>query len=77
MSSRPEHYHTLDGKTAVQRRASLSAARATYQRRFGVEPPPGRVFRSGRAIYVAFPVLTHNGLTNRDICHCEARCEEL
>ena len=52
----PELYCTLDGKTPAQRRASLPSACAAYRRRFGVDPPSCRAFRSGRTVYVAFPV---------------------
>ncbi len=66
MNDNLEHYHTLDGSTPRARRASLAAARACYRKRFGVEPPPGRVFRLRPAVAVAFALpLTHSGLT----CH--------
>ena len=60
-----ESYYTLDGKTAADRRASLSAVDAAYRRRFHVAPPwPARVFRVGRTVYAAL-ALTHIALTGQ------------
>ena len=74
MNDNLEHYHTLDGSTPRARRASLAAARACYRKRFGVEPPPGRVFRLRPAVAVAFALpLTHSGLT----CHNPRGCSSL
>jgi hypothetical protein len=56
-------WYALDGKTPAQRRASLAAARAAYQRRLGYAPPAtGRIIRAGRNVVLAL-ALTHGELT--------------
>ena len=60
--------YTRNGKTRRERRASLTSAAASYQRRFHHPlPAPTRIDRIGPAILLAYPIpATHNELVILD-----------